>query len=124
MAGGFWNYALEDPGALAVVDPDGTEFSAAEVSARSHRMVHGLRSLGLQTGDNPFIQSAFGKMVTPETIALIDAAKESFTAGGSPFTGPVVNQDGDTVWAEGETPTYADIEQMDFFVNGVTGSTS
>ena len=80
--------------------------------------------VGLQTGDNPFIQSAFGKMVTPETIALIDAAKESFTAGGSPFTGPVVNQDGDTVWAEGETPTYADIEQMDFFVNGVTGSTS
>jgi basic membrane protein A len=79
--------------------------------------------VGLQTGDNPFIQSAFGSMVTPETIALIDAAKESFVAGGSPFTGPVVNQDGDTVWSEGETPTYADIEQMDFFVQGVVGST-
>ena len=79
--------------------------------------------VGLQTGANPFIQSAFGSMVTPETIELIDAAKESFTAGGSPFTGPVVNQDGDTVWAEDETPTYADIEQMDFFVNGVVGST-
>ena len=46
--------------------------------------------VGLQTGDNPFIQSAFGSMVTPETIALIDAAKASFAAGGSPFTGPVV----------------------------------
>ena len=80
--------------------------------------------VGLQTGDNPFVQSAFGSMVTPETIALIDAAKASFAAGGSPFTGPVVNQDGDTVYAEGETPTYADIEQMDFFVQGVTGSTS
>jgi basic membrane protein A and related proteins len=79
--------------------------------------------VGLQTGENPFIQSAFGSMVTPETIALIDAAKESFVAGGSPFTGPVVNQDGETVWAEGETPTYADIETMDFFVQGVIGST-
>ena len=49
-------------------------------------------------------------MVTPETIALIDAAKASFVAGGSPFTGPVANQDGEIVWAEGDTPTYADIE--------------
>jgi len=79
--------------------------------------------VGLQTGDNPFIQSAFGSMVTPETIELIDAAKESFIAGGSPFTGPVTDQDGEIVWAEGETPTYADIEQMDFFVEGVIGST-
>ena len=31
MAGGFWNYALEDPDALAVVDPDGTEHTAGEV---------------------------------------------------------------------------------------------
>ena len=45
--------------------------------------------VGLQTGDNPFIQSAFGSMVTHETIALIEEAKESFVAGGSPFTGPV-----------------------------------
>ena len=79
--------------------------------------------VGLQTGDNPFVQSAYGSMVTPETIALIDAAKASFVAGGSPFSGPVMNQDGETVWAEGETPTYADIEQMDFFVQGVIGST-
>jgi len=79
--------------------------------------------VGLQTGTNPFIQSAFGPMVNDDTIALIDGAKESFIAGGSPFTGPVTNQDGEVIWAEGETPTYADIEQMDFFVLGVIGST-
>ncbi len=79
--------------------------------------------VGLQTGDNPFIQSAFGSMVDDDTIALIDAAKESFVAGGSPFAGPVTDQDGTEVWAEGEQPTYAEVEQMDFFVQGVIGST-
>jgi hypothetical protein len=28
------------------------------------------------------------------------------------------------VWADGEQPTYAEVEQMDFFVQGVTGRTS
>jgi simple sugar transport system substrate-binding protein/basic membrane protein A len=79
--------------------------------------------VGLQTGDNPFIQSPFGSMVSADTIALIEAAKESFIAGGSPFAGPVVKQDGTVVWAEGEQPTYAEVETMDFFVKGVTGST-
>jgi basic membrane protein A len=79
--------------------------------------------VGLQTGDNPFIQSAFGSMVSDDTIALIEAAKESFVAGGSPFAGPVMDQDGTVVWAEGEQPTYAEVEQMDFFVQGVIGST-
>jgi simple sugar transport system substrate-binding protein/basic membrane protein A len=80
--------------------------------------------VGLQTGDNPFIQSAFGSMVSEDTVALIDAAKESFIAGGSPFAGPVMDQDGAEVWADGEQPTYAEVEQMDFFVQGVIGSTS
>ncbi len=76
---------------------------------------------GLQTGDNPFVQSTFGPMVTDETKALIDAARERFAAGESPFTGPVTDQDGETVYAEGESPTYAEAEQMDFFVKGVVG---
>jgi hypothetical protein len=28
------------------------------------------------------------------------------------------------VWAEGEQPTYAEVETMDFFVAGVIGSTN
>jgi simple sugar transport system substrate-binding protein/basic membrane protein A len=78
--------------------------------------------VGLQTGDNPFIQSAFGSMVTAEVKGLIEAAKASFVAGGSPFAGPVSNQDGDVVYAAGEQPTYEDVEQMDFFVKGVIGT--
>lgn len=80
--------------------------------------------VGLQTGDNPFVQSEFGPAVTDEIKAQIDEARESFIDGGSPFAGPVNNQDGDEVWAEGEQPTYDEVEQMDFFVEGVIGSTN
>jgi basic membrane protein A len=78
--------------------------------------------VGLQTGANPFIQSAFGPMVTEETVALIDEAKQRFVDGGSPFEGPVLDQDGEELIAEGEQPTYEEIETMDFFVQGVVGS--
>ena len=55
--------------------------------------------VGLQTGDNPFIQSAFGDMVTEETKQAIEDAKQSFVDGGSPFAGPVNDQDGNEVAA-------------------------
>ncbi|MCD9623599.1 BMP family ABC transporter substrate-binding protein [Rhabdothermincola salaria] len=80
--------------------------------------------VGLQTGSNPFVQSAYGPMVDEDTQALVDEARQRFIDGGSPFAGPVVDQDGEVVWAEGEQPTYAEVEQMDFFVQGVTGRTS
>ena len=48
---GFWNLAAADPGQLAVVDPDGTEYSAGELLERSNRLVHALRSLGVERGD-------------------------------------------------------------------------
>lgn len=77
--------------------------------------------VGLQTGDNPFVQSPYGDMVDEDTQALIEEAKQSFIDGGSPFAGPVNGQDGKVVVAEGEQPTYAEIETMDYFVEGVTG---
>ena len=46
-----------------------------------------------------------------------------FVEGGSPFAGPVKDQDGETVWAEGEQPSYDEVETMDFFVAGVVGET-
>jgi basic membrane protein A and related proteins len=78
--------------------------------------------VGLQTGDNPFIQSPYGPSVSEETIALIEEAKQAFIDGGSPFAGPVDNQDGEEVYAEGEQPTYDEVETMDFFVAGVVGN--
>ena len=48
---GFWKYAQEDPGYLAVVDPDGTEHAAGDVLARANQVVHALRALGMKRGD-------------------------------------------------------------------------
>jgi basic membrane protein A and related proteins len=77
--------------------------------------------VGLQTGDNPFVQSPYGSMVDEDTQALIEEAKQGFVDGGSPFAGPVTDQDGKVVVEEGEQPTYAEIETMDYFVDGVVG---
>ncbi|GAA4091827.1 acyl-CoA synthetase [Actinomadura miaoliensis] len=48
---GFWRLAQADPGWVAAVDPDGTEYTAGELLARANRLVHGLRGLGLGKGD-------------------------------------------------------------------------
>jgi long-chain acyl-CoA synthetase len=48
---GFWKLAEEDPGRLAVVDPSGRAVTYGELYAESNRLVHGLRALGLTTGD-------------------------------------------------------------------------
>ena len=48
---GFWRLAQRNPEWIAAVDPDGTEYTAAELLARSNRLVHALRGLGLRNGD-------------------------------------------------------------------------
>jgi len=48
---GFWNLAQQDPAHLALVTPDDERLSAGELLARANRVVHGLRALGLGTGD-------------------------------------------------------------------------
>lgn len=68
MPGGFWYFAQEDPQALAVVDPDGTEISAGELLARCNRMAHGLRSLGLEPGDS--VAAILPNGVSPATVYL------------------------------------------------------
>ncbi len=48
---GFWRRAQEDPGWVAVVDPDGTEHKAGDLLARVNQLTHALRAQGLQPGD-------------------------------------------------------------------------
>ncbi|AQZ66507.1 O-succinylbenzoic acid--CoA ligase [[Actinomadura] parvosata subsp. kistnae] len=48
---GFWRLAQADPEWIAAVDPDGTQHRAGDLLARSNRLVHGLRALGLRPGD-------------------------------------------------------------------------
>jgi long-chain acyl-CoA synthetase len=48
---GFWNFAQRDPSRLALVDPDGREWTRGELLARCNQLVHGLRALGLRKGD-------------------------------------------------------------------------
>ncbi|MDQ1385179.1 MAG: long-chain acyl-CoA synthetase, partial [Actinomycetota bacterium] len=49
---GFWKHAQEDPGYVAIVDPDGTEHRAGDVLARANQLAHALRALGLRPGDS------------------------------------------------------------------------
>ena len=57
-----------------------------------------------------------------DTQAKIEAQKKAFVDGGSPFTGPIVAQDGNVKIPAGTTPDYAAIEQMDYLVEGVVGT--
>ena len=48
---GFWTYAQKDPSRLALVEPDGRQWTRGELHADCNRIVHGLRALGLGKGD-------------------------------------------------------------------------
>lgn len=78
--------------------------------------------VGLKDGENPFVQSKLGASVDAETKALIDAALALISGTGSPFTGPIMAQDGTELFAAGVTPDYATIEAKNVvFVQGVVG---
>ena len=49
---GFWNFARRDPSQLALVDPDGREWTRGELLAGCNQAVAGLRALGLKKGDS------------------------------------------------------------------------
>lgn len=78
--------------------------------------------VGYKTGTNPFVQSKFGKDVTPQTKELIAQKLQEISTTGSPFAGPVKTQSGTTMFPAGVVPDYAAIEAANtVFVDGVVG---
>ncbi|WP_018160083.1 BMP family ABC transporter substrate-binding protein [Smaragdicoccus niigatensis] len=81
--------------------------------------------VGYKTGTNPFVMAGYGPSVTDETKAKIDAARAWLaTPEGSPFAGPVNDQNGEVKIPAGQVPDYAKNDEMDFFVQGVVGTLS
>ena len=79
--------------------------------------------VGYHTGENPFVQSKFGPAVDDATKKLIATEKDRISKDGSPFTGPVLAQDGSTLFAAGESLDYLKTEDRNVaFVKGVVGS--
>ena len=67
----------------------------------------------------------FGPKVPQEVIDEVLAAKEKILSGALDiWSGPIVNQAGETIVPEGEVMEMETIESMGFMVQGVTGSTS
>ena len=113
LAGSEWDWSALYPSIVeTVIDGD---FIGSKYNANYRG--------GFASGDSPFVPSVLGASVTPETKALIDAAKANLEGGWTPFTGPILGQDGVTpVIPEGTALTAEEADQMDYFVAGVTGN--
>lgn len=78
--------------------------------------------VGYKTGTNPFVLADFGPLVSSDTQAKIEESQAWLaTEEGSPFAGPVLDQDGAEKVPAGTVPTYAENDAMDYFVQGVVG---
>ena len=78
--------------------------------------------VGYKDGGNPFVQSKFGTMIDDATKVKIEEAKKLISSPeGSPFTGPIMAQDGSEMFPAG-VPDYASVESKNtVFVKGVVG---
>ena len=64
----------------------------------------------------------FGESVPQEVQDEIDAkAQEIIDGSFAPFTGPINNQAGEEVFADGQVATLEELLSMDYFVEGVIG---
>jgi basic membrane protein A len=113
LTGAVWEWA---PLYSSIVDTIlSGDFAGSEFNANYR--------VGYKTGTNPFVLAGYGPSVTDETITAIDEAQAWLaTDEGSPFAGPVLAQDGTEAVAAGVVPEYAEIDAMDYFVQGVVGN--
>ena len=76
---------------------------------------------GLATQDNPFVLTEFGPGVPPDIREAIDRAAARFTAGATPFEGPMADRDGIERIPAGVIPDQAEVDTMDWLVPGIAG---
>ena len=74
--------------------------------------------LGMKEG--AVAMAPYGPAVTPEAAAAADKVKAAIIAGTlDPFAGPIKNQKGELKVAAGQTIADADLQKMDWYVEGV-----
>ena len=73
--------------------------------------------------DGTVLLEDFGPGISDEAVTTIEAAQATIMDGSfHVFSGPIADQDGVIVVAEGETMSDGDMLEMFWFVEGVTGS--
>jgi long-chain acyl-CoA synthetase len=70
----FWRRALDEPGSVAAVEPDGTTHAAGDLLARVNQLTHGLRERGLRPGDGMAI-------LAPNGIAALEVYLAALQSG-------------------------------------------
>ena len=87
---GFWSWAADEPERRALILPDGGEVTAGELLAETHRLVHGLRAIGLGVGFEPegaFYVLANARRVTADSVRfafeILDGAHVAVTPGAA-----------------------------------------
>ena len=65
----------------------------------------------------------YGPSVPADVVAAADEVKNAIAAGElHPFAGPIANQAGEVIVAEGEVMSDEDLLKMNWYVEGIQGS--
>lgn len=105
---------------LGCVATDWSPFFTAQIEAHVAGTFQG-RNAFLGMADGVVAVTDVNPAIPADTLAAIKAREAEIAAGGfSPFTGPLLRQDGSEGLAAGATLSEADIVAMDWHVKGVT----
>jgi long-chain acyl-CoA synthetase len=70
---GFWRRALDEPGSIVAVEPDGTAHTAGDLLARVNQLTCGLRERGLRAGDGLAILAPNGIAALEVYLAVLQS---------------------------------------------------
>lgn len=137
---GFWNIGQKEPSKLAVVDPEEREITYGDLLAQSNQIVHGLRALGMRTGDGIAVALPNGiemyalymaamqagwyftpinwHLVGPEIAYIVNDSEASAFIGHERFAEECqkaareIELDGERLFAVGDVPGYRAFDEM------------